>query len=196
MKNKTRFLTLEFIINDNTYWLTSDCNSGDPICFTVIPLKLFDGFQLKTGKMFLPNVSDEEAICSSIRCFDNGEVEFQEKDEISDKKNIKLESFPTISWNEMAKLAMSAISLEEGEKFFHNQIIGKRPDCKFQLHDVDYRVTAFLPDQVFAIYGEDYSQDNPNWISFHVDGDRDYFNEVVSQFYVKAISLSGSFYRV
>jgi hypothetical protein len=181
---KNKFLSLEFIISDYTYWWTSDHKNGT-WNFTKIPLSNFNGRVLHASQM---NFLEDDILYSEMTEEEGGKFWFYE---IEGCEPAALEPViaGTLSWNEMARFVIDEISLEAATPFFYNSLVRKKDNCTYTIANTEYFVTAFLPGQVFAILGDNYSFDNPNWISIQVKNQEE-FKEVISQFYIYAIRNS------
>lgn len=196
---KISFLSLEFIIGENTYWLTSGKNQIYPWVFTVIPISCFEGLSLSPeNKLF------EEANYSSIWKFEDGQEEKTFFSELEDETEpvafqYDPQSFPVLSWNEMAEFALN-VDLDSALKLYHRQMVRMKKDSDFgdfKPNDVDYLVTGFSPEfDNFTVWGSDYKQpDNPNAITFQTTGIEN-FKETIKKFYIKAVNFGGEYYLV
>ncbi len=192
---KLGFLSLEFIIGDSTYWLTSGLGR-DGFYFTVLPVSLFAGYPLIPHR--LGNGPDYSEITAypdynifqsqNPDCHLNGPM----------KIATDLTSWLRLSWNEMIAAAMDVILLEDQVGLWHNHVV-RKVDPSFLIPDVQYKVTAFLPppgDGIFAIMAEDYKlPENPNWLTCQVP-DEASCKARLRQFKVELLHFNGRFYPV
>lgn len=178
MKEKLGFMSLEYVIGDKSYWLTSN-DGSDKLRFRVIRLEYLESDKLLPGGIF------EEKAYSEITVFNTGwEIAYECDKDLSEIKPLPCAE---ISWREMSEL------VDDKTPFWHYQIVKKSDSCEFKINDVDYKVTAYLPDsKIFAIWGSDYSSANPNAITFS-DCDENKFNK---NFEIKYVRLGEIWHSV
>lgn len=191
--NKLGFLSLEYIVGDQTYWLQS---AFDPItpdyrfCFRVIPLSSFAGYPIVANHII------EEA--------DYSEITPVEKDgktaylfAFSQHSNaiwfdIDIKAYPKLGWNETFEaLVLAGVPLADLQGFWHNHLVQRAIGApEWVKPDLNYLVTAWLPNEsLFAVRGEDYKPpENPNWVTVKCEPDT--FVERLKWFRVHAIRFS------
>lgn len=197
---KLGFLSLEFIIGDFTYWLTSGLGR-DGFYFTQLPTSLFAGYPL------IPHRLGDGSDYSEITAYSDRNI-FQSQNPDCHlhgpmKIATDLTSWPRLSWNEMIAAAMDTIPLADQMGLWYgglfNGHIIRKIDALMPIADVPYQVTAFLPppgEGVFAIIGEDYKlPENPNWVTCRSDTE-EAFKAKLRQFRVEAIRWNGQFFPV
>jgi hypothetical protein len=181
---KVGFLSCEFINGDMSYWLVTGCGFSD-FSFLEIPCGVFPG-ELKANGL----IKDQDY--SEVMVFLGGGYEYRFKngqDVPSTLMSFYPHLFKNYTFNEMIEKAKGFLTLYDLEGFYHYNIVRKRDNSEYKINDVHYRVTTFLPDQVFAIFGEDYDpKTNPNWISFTSEGDHEEFKRILNNFTVVAVS--------
>jgi hypothetical protein len=189
---KVGFLSCEFINENMSYWLVTGCGLPD-FSFLEIPCSVFPG-ELKSNGLI------KEKDYSEIMVFlrDGYEYRFKEsQDSPVTLISFSPHSFKNYNWNEMIEVAKQFVSLEDLEGFYQYNIVRKRDVSEYKINDVNYQVSAFLPEEVFAIYGEDYvPQTNPNWISIMSEGNREEFKRILSNFKVVAVRNARGFVNV
>jgi hypothetical protein len=175
-------LTLEYIIGDQTYWLTSGFDRNR-IGFTQLARNLFD-CELVAGQL-----ADEGSEIEGLEPLEGYpayvfRIKGSGTESVGLATNVDQAQF--LTWNELAvKLLSEGVSPSKVpslwyQGFMRGGIVKPRPDCPIQVNkDVNYVVTAFLPppgpEGVFAIMGDDYKPDtNPNWVTIKRDTEADY----------------------
>ena len=191
LKNKILTLTLEYIINDQTYWLTTG-GSPNYFRFSEIPLSFFNGRELFNQELV------NNCQYSTIYTFEDG-VEFQLNDELPLEK-IDSPPIKFVKWNEMTKIIRDNLPLEKLTAFYHNNWLTKKKTCKYEIPDGAYQVTAFLPppdrEGVCAIMHHAYHPpENTSWITFQLS-EEEKFKEFLDQFIIEVINFNGERYMV
>ncbi len=193
---KLGFLSLEFVVGDDTYWLTTGLGRPD-FTFTVLPRALFGAAELRP--MFVSREQDYSEITAVELDGKRGLIFAASQHGMSDHLDIAYDAFlayPTLSWSETAARLMDAIPLGDQMGLWHNHVVRKRPEADLQIADVNYLVTAFLPDhERFAVRGEDWGPGNPNWLTMECPTE-DEFKRRLRQFSVVAIRFGKEFYTV
>lgn len=194
---KLGFLSLGFIIGDSTYWMTTGLGR-DGFYFTVLPVSLFAGYPLIPHRL-----STWESEYSEITAYSDRNV-FQSQNPDCHlhgpmKIATDLTSWPRLSWNEMAAVAIDAMPLSDQVGLWHDHVV-RKTDPSFQINDVAYKVLAFLPppehEGFFSILGEDYKlPENPNFITCNLPDDAS-FKARLRGFRINAINVNGKFYPV
>lgn len=189
---KLGFLSLEFIIGDSTYWLTSGLGL-DGFYFTAIPASVFG------RSVLLPNLMGRDKDYSEIMVMSDGAVLKKCQGCGGGRFKTDVTQFPRLSWNEMIAMAMDAIPLSDQTGLWHNHVV-RKTDPAFLIPEVAYQVTAFLPppenEGVFCIIGEDYKpSENPNFLTCALT-DESSFKARLRGFRVDAVNFNGRFYPV
>lgn len=195
---KAGFLSLEFIVGEDTYWLTTGLGR-EGWSFTVLSRALFGDAVLHA------QLIDREK--------DYSEITVVEKQPEGHRGNLfchargvpavwleaDMFAAPRLSWNETAARLIDAIPLADQCGLWHNHAV-RKVDPALQLKDVAYLVTAFLPPAegsahppVFAVRGEDWGPGNPNWITFECP-DEASFKQRLRQFTIEGLHLNGKWY--
>lgn len=192
---KLGFLSLEFIIGDSTYWLTTGLGR-DGFYFTTLPLALFGDAKLYT------QLIDRERDYSEITVVEDAEKGYRgnlfcyAQGARAVWLDADLFAAPRLSWNEMIAVAMDAIPLADQCGLWHHHVV-RKTDPAFLIPDVRYQVTAFLPppgEGIFAIIGEDYKlPENPNFLTCNLPDDAS-FKARLRGFRVELLKLNGKFY--
>ena len=187
---KLGFLSLEFIIGDSTYWLTTGLGR-DGFYFTAIPASVFD------RSVLLPNLMGRDKDYSEIMVMSDGAVLKKRQGCDGGYFKIDVTQFPRLSWNEMINVAIDTAPLEYQCGLWHHSIVSKT-DANLLINDVLYQVTAFLPppnyEGIFAVWGKDYQAGvNPNAITFK-HGSEAEFKARLRQFRVELLNINGNFY--
>lgn len=190
LKDKILTLTLEYIINDKTYWLTSG-GSPNYFRFSEIPLSFFNGREILNHEM-------ANGPYSTIYTFEDG-AEFQLTDELPLEK-IDSPPFKFVKWNEMTKIIADNLPLEKLTPLYHENWLSKKKSCKYTIPDGAYQVTAFLPppdkDGVCAIMHHAYNPpENTSWITFQLPT-KEEFKDFLDQFVIEVINFGGGKYMV
>lgn len=195
--NKLGFLSLEYIVGDLTYWLTTGLGR-DSFYFTQLPLSMFDGLgELRAHQVVGEGdyseilVAEEDGMRASVfKASQQGKAE-----------NLDVDLFRAtrLSWNELAQALIDGVPLADQSGLWHQHIV-RRADPTLQINDVNYKVSAFLPpptmEGVFAVCGEDYvAGTNPNWITFTEETEAG-FKARLRQFAVHIVVFNGRFYQV
>lgn len=181
-RQKRGMLTLEWIIGDQTYWLTSGFERN-VIGFTQLARNLFD-CELIEGQM-AKNGSEIEAFEPMP---DQPTFFFRPDGTKPDGVGLvtNLETAPFLTWSQLAsKLLHEGVSPTKAPSLWYQGLMAgcylkARPECPLEINkDIDYLVTAFLPppddEGILAIMGEDYkSGTNPNWITIKRDTEESY----------------------
>lgn len=192
---KVGYLSLSFILSDQSYWLTTGCGRAD-WSFTVVPLSVFGDAVLK------PNHGGSDM--SEITVFeDQGKTAYifsAITDVVSGYVDLKIETRTSLSWNDMIKVLLdSGAPLVELTDMFHHHRVRKVEGATIQCADVEYLVTAFLPresDRIFAVFGSDYvAGTNPNWLTIH-SGSDDEYRARLRDWRVVIINMGGKLYGV
>lgn len=192
---KLGFLSLEFVVGDDTYWLTTGLGR-DGYYFTQLPLSLFAGYPL------LPQLLNRDKDYSEITAYSDHSV-FQgsqkpEGHHLQGPRSLvtDLTSWPRLSWNELAARLIDAIPLADQCGLWHNHVI-RQITPGAALKDVAYKVTAFLPppgEGVFAVMGEDWVPGtNPNWRTYKEDTEEG-FRARLRQFKIEAVGINDSYW--
>lgn len=199
--NKIGFLSCEFVTDKNSYWLTSGCGKLN-FCFVEIPNDVIRFFNQNESLNF--QCLNQNKDYSEITAFEeNGNKKYifalsQNNFEDTRELSIDLDNFNTLSWKQMAALVQDNFTLDELSGFYQNHIVRKTKESEYKINNVDYKVTAFLPEEgIFSIMGNDYKiPENPNWITFSDNVDKESFLAVLDNFEIFAISMNGKYYLV
>lgn len=192
--NKLGFLSLEYIVGDQTYWLESDFTAPLYLFhFRVIPLSMFAGWDLKPNHIIL-----EADYSEMTRYNDNGKTLYlfapnQDADAVD--IGIDVASFPQLRWNDAFDALVAAkVPLVDLQGFWHEQLVRASPTApNWVKQGLNYHVTAYLPDgpdPLFAVWGEDYKlPENPNAVTIRCE-DEEAFFERLHWFRVHAVRFS------
>ncbi len=187
---KLGFLSLEFIVGEDTYWLTTGLGR-EGFYFTQLPAALFGRAMLN------PQFVSREKDYSEIMVMSDGAI-FKESQESDGSLFLTdLTTASRLSWNELAARLIDTIPLKDQCGLWHNHIVRKIDPADY-VKDVAYKVTAFLPppehEGVFAIFGEDYKlPENPNWITCNLP-DEAAFRARLRQFKIVAVGINGNYW--
>lgn len=193
---KIGYLSLSFIVGDQTYWMTTGCGRPD-WSFTALPVALFGDAALVashvTGKMSEITVYDENGArqYAFSATYDGPPTDIQ----------LDINTKPSFTWNEMITLLLDQKApLADLCGMFHHHRVRKAPNAAIQCNDVEYLVTAFLPDEsfdrVFAVWGSDYVPGtNPNALSIY-SGTEDEYRDRLRDWRVVVVNLGGNLYEV
>ncbi len=191
---KLGFLSLEFVVGEDTYWLTTGLGR-DGFYFTQLPLSLFAGYPLVSHRL------SQEKDYSEITAYSDCNLYQTQNPDCHNNGPMKiatdLTSWPRLSWNELAARLIDAIPLKDQCGLWHDHIV-RKTDPALQFKDVNYKVTAFLPppehEGIFAIFGEDYKlPENPNWITCNLP-DEVAFRARLKQFKIVAVGINGNYW--
>lgn len=198
---KLGFLSLEYIVGDQTYWLQSVFDPIAPdrhFCFRVIPLSCFAGHTLVANHII------KEATYSEITPYEDGSYLFAANQETTPAPlDIDIKSFPKLDWNATFEaLVMAGVPLVDLTGFWHQHIVRRTEGAPDWVKpDLNYHVTAWLPDQaepLYAVMGSDYKlPENPNMVTVQCVADN--FLERLRWFRVYGIRFSnkaGEYYNV
>ncbi len=191
---KLGFLSLEFVVGEDTYWLTTGLGRGG-YYFTQLPLSLFAGYPL------IPHRLSNDADYSEITAYSDHNLYQTQNPDCHNNGPMKiatdLTSWPRLSWNELAARLIDAIPLKDQCGLWHEHVV-KQINPVPTLNDVAYKVTAFLPppdgEGVFAIFGQDYKlPENPNWRTFKEETEET-FRQRLRQFKIEAVGINNGYW--
>ena len=174
-------LTLEFVVGETTYWMTSatdefrtDSVKEQVVFFTKIPKVDLPNFNLNADKIWIRNDSKPG---SSIDIDDDG-IWFYEEKEFSQaiKINLDYKKYSQYPWAELIKIFKKE-SVENLIYLCHNQLFKKSKSSVLEIPDVGYKVSAFLPPEIFAMRGEDWSIEKPNWFTFNCENEEEFLKQ-------------------
>jgi len=190
---KLGFLSCEYIIGDQSYWLQSAFDNpedGSRFSFRVIPISVFPA-PLRANHIIL------DADYSEITPYDdNGTVRYlfaAGQSDVPTALDIDIKAYPKLGWNEAFDELVTKTPIGDLTGFWHQHLVRRAegaPD--WVKSDLNYLVTAWLPNQeepLFAVRGEDYKvPENPNWVTIHCEANT--FVERLKWFRVHAIRFS------
>lgn len=188
---KLGFLSCEYIIDDQSYWLQSAFDNpedGSRFSFRAIPISAFP-VPLRANHIIL------EDDYSEITPFDdNGTVRYLFAASQSDDPtalDIDIKSYPKMGWNETFDELVDKVPIGDLQGFWHQHLVRANPGApEWVKRDLNYQVMAWLPDteRLYSVIGEDYSRENPNAVTVHCDDNT--FVERLKWFRVYAIRFS------
>lgn len=193
---KLGFLSLEFVVGEDTYWLTTGLGRGG-FYFTQLPRSLFGDTlhaQLITRDRDYSEITVVEREGKRANLFRASQAD------VAAPLDVDLFAASRLSWSELATRLIDAIPLADQCGLWHNQIV-RKVDPAFAISDVNYKVTAFLApppagEGILAVYGEDYKlPENPNWITCHLP-DEASFKARLRQFRIEAVHINGRYWPV
>lgn len=196
------YLSLEFVIDGNSYWLATPNGGGCRRHFRVFPVEGFQGKPLNPGRLQWEPGNSELLLFGE----DGHGARFSAVDD-HEPESINLGPCNTLTWNEMCALALIRLPVEEWVGLYHPNMVRLRDGSvplrihegkPLQMADVDYTVSGFLPDEgTLALMGEDHNPPEVNrWLGLSDLDSPAKLREVLLQLKVVAIHLGGHYFEV
>jgi len=187
------FLTLEFVADAQAYWLVTTIDGSRLREFARYPVSAFGGRPLNPGHLRWDDGNSELLLFSE----DGKGARFSSIGE-EDPEEIDVGAMERLTWNGMCAKALGDFHPDFWEGLYLNNVVRLAKDSKWGNPEVDYTVTAFLPEEgTVALWGEDHNPpENINWRGIQGLDTPEDLRAFLAELTVVAIALGDRLLRV